>query len=329
MKASRLVFGGDDLRHDRQRDLLRRGSANFQPDGRMQPRQRLLGDARLSQSLDALFVGALAAQHADVGGFRRQRGFQRRVIDFRIVGQQGEVGVAVHDDLRQRLVGEAVVDAVDIGEALVGGEGVTRVDQRHLEAERFGEALQGHGDMHAADHDQVRARRDHVDHDRVLAQRGTTRLRGDVAVDERADLLRRQPIIAVDDCAVGVERDFRARCFACEDGQRRERLIVLRGVRCELPPARVQRLHPDGDPATARQPHVPGAVVADAVMQQARLAVFQRRQRLLDDRALDAAAADRADHRHLRRDRHLRADATRRRPPGRHHRRQGDLLPLM
>src|SRR5580700_10055193 len=50
------------------------------------------------------------------------------------------------------------------------------------------------------------------------------------------------------------------------------------------------------DLAAAGEADVPGLLVGDAEIEQPRLAVLDRGQRLLDDRALDAAARHRAHH---------------------------------
>src|SRR5947199_10336997 len=75
-------------------------------------------------------------------------------------------------------------------------------------------------------------------------------------------------------------------------------------------------LDKDLDLAAAGQPDLPGLLVADPEIEEARLAVADRFQRLGHDRAFDAAARDRADKGAIAIDRELGAERPGRRAPG-------------
>src|SRR5690606_27896045 len=78
--------------------------------------------------------------------------------------------------------------------------------------------------------------------------------------------------------------------------------------------------------AAARQADVPGLFVADAELEQLRLAVGNHAHRFRDDGALDAAPRDRADEAAALFDRKMAALGARRRTPGTNHRRQRNAL---
>src|SRR6516164_9211782 len=78
----------------------------------------------------------------------------------------------------------------------------------------------------------------------------------------------------------------------------------------------VDPLDVDLDLAAAGEPYVPSLLVSDAEIEEARLAIGDRGKRLLDDRALDAAARDGADEVAGIVDRELRADRAGRGAPG-------------
>src|SRR5208282_5369581 len=75
-------------------------------------------------------------------------------------------------------------------------------------------------------------------------------------------------------------------------------------------------LDEDLDLAAASEPDLPGLLVADAEIEQARLAVLDRGDGLAHDRTLDAATRDRALHDALRVDHELAADGAGRGAPG-------------
>jgi hypothetical protein len=62
------VSGRHDLGHDRDRDLLGRPAAERQADRRVQPREKLLGQAGFAQARLALLLRAPAPERADVKG---------------------------------------------------------------------------------------------------------------------------------------------------------------------------------------------------------------------------------------------------------------------
>ena len=80
-----------------------------------------------------------------------------------------------------------------------------------------------------------------------------------------------------------------------------------------------QRFDQHADRAAAGEADGEGLVVADAVGEEAGLAVLQRLGRLDDDRAFDAAARDGARHLSVPRHGELAAHGARGRAPGLHH----------
>ena len=85
-------------------------------------------------------------------------------------------------------------------------------------------------------------------------------------------------------------------------------------------------LDEDFDLAAARQTHVEGHLVADAVRHQARVILVQHLLGVLDHVVLDAAARDGADELAVFGDGHLGPSPPRGRAVGLHHRRHSDLL---
>ena len=83
------------LGHDRKRGLLRAHGTQVEPDRGGDALQELLADARGQEPLTAVRLGAPAAHRAHIGGVGAQRDRERRVVQLRVVGEDGDVGGAV------------------------------------------------------------------------------------------------------------------------------------------------------------------------------------------------------------------------------------------
>ena len=107
--------------------------------------------------------------------------------------------------------------------------------------------------------------------------------------------------------------------------QEDRRPLPLQHVEDRFPQVRRGLGQVDRQRAAARQADRPGALVLDAVLQAAGSALSgEQAHRLLDHRPLDAAAAQRSRHLHIRGDGHRSAGPARRGAPGGHHARQGE-----
>ena len=155
------------------------------------------GDARLQQALDALGVGLLAPQRADIEGIGGKRGDQRRIVDLRVVGERDQGRAAIHADLGQRLVGPVAHD-LRIAEAFFRGEGRARIDDHHVVAERARHRHERLRHMHGADDDEAYRRIEHVDEDLAVAPRDRHAL-----VAAKRIFQRRRQILSQDRLANG------------------------------------------------------------------------------------------------------------------------------
>ncbi len=122
----------------------------------------LLLTPALHQPLDALGMGDLAAQRADIEGVRGQRVDEGRIVDPRVMGQRDQRRAFVDADLGQRLVGPVAQDR-HIAEALFGGEGGAGINDNDFVAKGARHRHQRLRHMHGADDDQARGRIEHVD----------------------------------------------------------------------------------------------------------------------------------------------------------------------
>src|SRR3954463_13219827 len=95
-----------------------------------------------------------------------------------------------------------------------------------------------------------------------------------------------------------------------------------------LPSALLHLLHKNPDRAAAGEPDLPGGLVGDAEFERLGLAALDHVEGFGHDRALDAAARDRAEEVALVVDHQIRAHRTRRRAPGLDHGRERNPTPF-
>jgi hypothetical protein len=180
----------------------------------------------------------------------------------------------------------------------------------------------------------------------TIQRRGLRRLHVDEEISRAGDCLHRQPLrlqrceevwrarqhSVVEapiaecprGCAFGKDKKRGAHCCAVQHGCQRGQPP---GAHCSLEVLIGQgvgrkRRHEDFDRAAARQPDALRQFVGDAVGKQLRLIGDKTSQRLLRDRAFDAAAAHRTGHLTRGRDRHLCPQRQRRRAVDAHDCRQ-------
>ena len=266
---------------------------------------RVVAEARRAQPLDAAGVGARRAEAAEVEDGRAQRRRDRRVVELGVVGQGDDGGAGVEPELGERGVGP-VVDEPGVREAGRAGEGLARVDDRHVVAGDAAPSAPAPG--------RCAPRRPPPGAAAGCARRETSRRRsrsGRPAAPPppapRAGRRGRRPAAAPSRRAA--PRRPPARAPPAPPPAARAGPATAPARRRPARPApgwcRRRRARPRRRPASLTP-----------YSQHARPAVLERLQRLGHHRALDAAARDRAHHLALAGDRQLRPARPRRRAPG-------------
>src|SRR3546814_9585646 len=92
----------DDLRHGRDGDLRLGAAAEIQADGGVDAGDLDIRQTLLLQPVDALGVGAAAAEGADVEGLGAQRHEERRIVQLRVVGERDDGGARIDVQRLQR-----------------------------------------------------------------------------------------------------------------------------------------------------------------------------------------------------------------------------------
>src|SRR3546814_4084707 len=89
-----------------------------------------LRETHLAQPVEPSCMSPLAAQRADIEGFRAQRHGERRIVELRIVSQGDNGGAAVGCERRQRVV-RPFLRQRDAGKAFRCREGAARRSEEH------------------------------------------------------------------------------------------------------------------------------------------------------------------------------------------------------
>src|SRR5712692_3854296 len=105
VQRGRETQRGGNLCHDGDRNLGRRHRPDAKTDRRMDARERGLGHALRLEPLQPARVGLFRAERPNIEAVARKRMEQRRIVDFGIMGQRRECGVAVDAERWQRLIG--------------------------------------------------------------------------------------------------------------------------------------------------------------------------------------------------------------------------------
>ena len=240
----------------------------------MDPREAPGFNARRREPGDALAVRFPAPDGANVSGTTFQRRGNRRVIELRIVGQDDDIGRAVHGQVLQHRVGPSVDHLAGLWESLAVGEFRPRIDHRDAETEGVGEAGQRDRDMGSSEDEELRRSREGLEKNAIatnwillLEQLGRSGIGG-----------REQLTGAGPGADIGLQH-HRSLGF-----QGADQLAMDVGERLD------QNVHL----AAAAQADRPGEVIAHAVVKQAGRLAFEDGLRLLENLPFETPAADRA-----------------------------------
>ena len=235
-----------------------------------------LVDALGHQPLAAALLRAAGAHRADVGGLGAQRDDQRRVVELRVVREDGDRGRAVDAaEALERLLRPCRDDLLGVREALRLGEARAGIDDERAPAGRAGEPAQRGREVDGAEDEQPRRRERDVDEQRrvaLLAALGPLDPHQLVGVAGGGVLEHLVAERALAWSPSGSDEQLGAR--GGPDQHRDEGAPPARAG--ELGERRRSRsrlvaLHVDLDLAAARQPDVPRLLVGDPEVQQLRL----------------------------------------------------------
>jgi hypothetical protein len=305
--AGGVALRGERLGQDAERDLGRGLRAEIEPDRHAHSRERLLADPVLAQQVQDRGPAAGAAEQADVANRRAQRVAQHRQVVLVVVGHQDQRGGRDQRHLRDQLGRHADPQVVHVGKALPGGEPRAAVHHDGAEAERLGHRGQRHRDVARPDHQERGGGREHLGEGAHVLEEQRARLAGGQGLAglgleslvEEGVAQRALPGAGVEEQQLGpVVRRIQAR----DDHRAAARLGV--GARPVVEhhggaAARAERdrLHEDLDRPPAGQPDLPGLLVAQVQLEQARRVLVQHVGGFLDDLRVHAPAdGHRAEH---------------------------------
>src|SRR5258708_26510917 len=117
----RAASNRDQLRCDRNRNLLGSDGANIETDGSMDPVEQMCGYALFLQSLEDFNRLAFGPDHSDVTGAGLHRPTQNSHVIAMAAGDDDDIGRLVRIEFLRRLLEVKRVHFAGVGKAFLGG----------------------------------------------------------------------------------------------------------------------------------------------------------------------------------------------------------------
>src|SRR6266571_3012099 len=136
-----------NFRHNRQGHLLRRSSANIQPDWSMNAPQLLVRKPLLSQSFITLFPRLTAPNRTDICHLAGQYDAQSRLIELGIMCQDCHRGRRVQIHLLQHFIRPGHNQLISVGKPFTRGKGTSRINHHNPVIQGLGKGCQGNSDV--------------------------------------------------------------------------------------------------------------------------------------------------------------------------------------